>query len=104
MVTICDVARTQTLVQLNDDLVAALDEEAEREGTSRSAVVRQAITAFLAERQRSAIDAAIVEGYTRIPPGQLDEWGDLEAQSDQLAREAMQRLDAEERAAGFGPW
>ena len=29
--------------------------------------------------REAAIDRAIVEGYTRIPPGTPDEWGDVES-------------------------
>lgn len=41
------LARTQTMVQLSDELVAALDDEAERRNMSRSALIRQAVTEFL---------------------------------------------------------
>lgn len=66
------MARQQTLVQLTDELIALLDERAEREGVSRSRLIRDAIERFLAEDRRRAIDDAIVEGYRRIPPGELD--------------------------------
>lgn len=55
------------------------------------------------ERERE-IDRAIVDGYTRIPPGQIDEWGDLEAQVGELSTLALRRLDREERDAGHEPW
>lgn len=34
----------------------------------------------------------------------VDEWGDLDAQTDALTRRAMRDLAEEERAAGFPPW
>jgi metal-responsive CopG/Arc/MetJ family transcriptional regulator len=59
--------RQQTLVQLNDRLLALLDERAARTGSSRSELIRTAIEAYLASDREAAIDAAIVDGYTRIP-------------------------------------
>jgi len=61
------VARQQTLVQLTDELVAQLDERAAKEGRSRSELIREAIEEFLYDERKAAIDAAIIEGYTRIP-------------------------------------
>lgn len=71
--------RQQTLVQLTDDLVALLDERAEREGVSRSQLIRSVLESFLAEDRRRAIDEAIVEGYRRVPPGELDAWAEASA-------------------------
>jgi metal-responsive CopG/Arc/MetJ family transcriptional regulator len=82
------MARRQTLVQLSDELLAALDERASRAGTSRSELIREAIEAYLKQGHDAEIDAAIVDGYTRIPPDD-DPW--IEA----LARESLRRL---------GPW
>lgn len=73
------VARRQTLVQLSDELVALLDERAAKTGRSRSEVIRAAIERELAAEREAAIDAAIVEGYTRIPPPEHDPWADASA-------------------------
>jgi len=81
------VARQQTLVQLTDELLALLDERAAREGVSRSELVRQAIEAFLYDERQAAIDAAIIEAYTRIPD-----------EDDPWAHAAARRSIAEE------PW
>ncbi len=63
------MARVQTLVQLNEELLAALDAlRASTGGRSRSELVREALELYLLQRSAAAIDAAIVEGYTRIPP------------------------------------
>lgn len=59
--------RTQTLVQLTQDLLRRLDERAAREGRSRSALIRDAIEAYLYDETRARIDREIVEGYERIP-------------------------------------
>ena len=70
------VARTQTIVQLSDELLAALDERALRAGISRSALIRAAIDAYLKTGRDAEIDAAIIEGYTRIPPEEHDPWAE----------------------------
>jgi hypothetical protein len=98
------VARVQTLVQLSEELLSALDAEAARRGVSRSALLREAVAAFLADARGAAVTDAVVAGYTRIPPATPDAWGDLEAERDRAAAETLQRLDAEERAAGVKPW
>lgn len=61
------MARTQTLVQLNDELLRRLDERAAREGRSRSALIRDAIDAYLYDEEEVRIDREIREGYERIP-------------------------------------
>jgi metal-responsive CopG/Arc/MetJ family transcriptional regulator len=74
--------RRQTLVQLNDDLLALLDERAARRGRSRSELIREALERYLAEDRDAAIDRAIVEGYTRMPQEE-DPWAEV------LARESI---------------
>ena len=59
--------RTQTLVQLHRDLLTRLDERAAREGRSRSALIRDAIEAYLYDEEQARIDREIREGYERIP-------------------------------------
>jgi hypothetical protein len=66
------VARRQTLVQLDDARLAALDERAARSGRSRSDLIREAVDQWLGSGPDGAIDAAIVAGYKRHPPGELD--------------------------------
>jgi metal-responsive CopG/Arc/MetJ family transcriptional regulator len=61
------VSRTQTLVQLNDELLRRLDERAAREGRSRSAMIRDAIEAYLFDEKKAEIDRQIIAGYERIP-------------------------------------
>jgi metal-responsive CopG/Arc/MetJ family transcriptional regulator len=61
------VARTQTLVQLSDELLRRLDERAAREDRSRSALIRDAIEAYLFDEENARIDREIREGYERIP-------------------------------------
>ena len=73
------VARQQTLVQLTDELLAVLDERAAREGISRSELIRQAIEQFMHDERKAAIDAAIVEAYTRIPQPDYDPWAEAAA-------------------------
>jgi metal-responsive CopG/Arc/MetJ family transcriptional regulator len=68
------VARRQTLIQLDDARLAALDQRAGLTGKSRSELIREAIDLLLGSGDAAAIDAAIVEGYRKHPPGELDAW------------------------------
>jgi Arc/MetJ-type ribon-helix-helix transcriptional regulator len=68
------MARRQTLIQLDDARLAALDERAATSGRSRSDLVREAIDLLLGTGDAAAIDAAIVEGYERVPASELDPW------------------------------
>jgi metal-responsive CopG/Arc/MetJ family transcriptional regulator len=61
------VPRTQTLVQLTEELLRRLDERAAREGRSRSALIRDAIETYLVDEGRDAITRQIIAGYERIP-------------------------------------
>ena len=67
------VARTQTIVQLTDELLTELDARRAREGRSRSELIRDAIEAYLAvDREDRARPSGRRRGYTRVPP---DEFG-----------------------------
>lgn len=89
------------MVQLTEQLVERLDMEATRAGQSRSAFIRQVLSERLAELDANARIERWVEGYRRIPPVTIDEWGDLEAQGDAAGRRLARDLDEEERRAGF---
>lgn len=65
------MARTQTLVQLSDELLAQLDARVAREGGSRSALIRQALADFLRDDVEAEVDRQIVESYTRRPQEDL---------------------------------
>jgi hypothetical protein len=49
-----------------------------------------------AERALLAVEAA--------PNSILDEWGDLDAQTDATTAASMRELEEEERASGLEPW
>jgi predicted transcriptional regulator len=68
------VARRQTIVQLDDERLAALDQRAAATGRSRSDLIREAIDLLLATGDEAAIDAAIVAGYARHPAPEPDAW------------------------------
>lgn len=89
---------TQTLVQLTDDLVRLLDERAAHEGASRSKVVRDILEQELLTQRVAELERRHIEGYRRHPQGEPweDEWGDAEAWSEAVAREAMQAWSREE--------
>lgn len=67
------MARTQTLVQLNDEILALLDERAARERRSRSTLVREALENFLHDELNADVGRRIVDGYRRQP--QTDDEG-----------------------------
>ena len=78
--------RTQTIVQLNDELLRRLDERAAREGRSRSALIRDAIEAHLHGEETARIDREIVEGYERIPETE-EELREAERETREAIRE-----------------
>jgi metal-responsive CopG/Arc/MetJ family transcriptional regulator len=80
------MGRTQTLVQLSDELIDRLDRYRARAGRSRSEVIREAVEQYLAADREREIDRRLIEAYTRQPPRDL--WGE----------EAARRLISEE------PW
>jgi metal-responsive CopG/Arc/MetJ family transcriptional regulator len=66
-----DMGRTQTIVQLSDELLAQLDERVVREGRSRSELIREALADYLAADREAEIDRRIVDAYTRQPQEDL---------------------------------
>ncbi len=89
--------RTQTLVQLTDDLVRHLDRRARARGVSRSAVIRDLLEEGLREDRASAVAERLIEGYGRQPQ-QLaeDAWGDLDRWTEVNVRRNLAGLAAEE--------
>ena len=83
---VAEPKRTQTIVQLNDELLRRLDERAAREGRSRSALIRDAIEAYLHDEEAARIDREIVEGYERIPVTE-EEMAGLEREAREMIRE-----------------
>lgn len=80
------VARTQTLVQLNDELLGLLDERAARERRSRSALIREALEQFLRDERDAEVGRRIAEGYRRHPQTE-DEGAWAEAAARDAVRE-----------------
>jgi predicted transcriptional regulator len=68
------MARRQTLIQLDDARIAALDQRAAASGRSRSDLIREAIDLLLETGDPAAIDAAIAAGYERQPASEPDAW------------------------------
>jgi len=66
--------RRQTLIQLDDARLAALDERAASSGRSRSDLIRQAVDLLLETGDPAAVDAAIVKGYGDHPAPADDRW------------------------------
>jgi len=61
------IARKQTLVQLSDELIEQLDNEASRRGISRSALIREAVTQQMRAANEEELVRQYVEGYRRFP-------------------------------------
>jgi Ribbon-helix-helix protein, copG family len=89
------------MVQLSDDLVKRLDEEAQERGVSRSALIRSVLTDFLKTESLQAKIERYIEGYRRMPPPTIDEWGNLDEQGVRDGARMMREFEAEEEAAGF---
>lgn len=68
------IMRRQTLIQLDDARLAALDQRAAAAGRSRSDLIREAIDLLLGTGDAAAVDAAIVAGYEQSPPRERDPW------------------------------
>jgi metal-responsive CopG/Arc/MetJ family transcriptional regulator len=79
------MARKQVLVQLDEDLLTALDEAATAEGVSRSEVVRQAARMYLLAAYEEVLDRQMEEGYRRTPDG--TQWDDDYARMAREGRE-----------------
>lgn len=84
------------MVQLSEDLLTSLDEEAARLGCSRSALIREAILARLATHREDVRVRTYVEGYRTHP--QSD---DMLEEAERRTAEVARRLDDEEAAAGL---
>lgn len=96
-------SRTQTLVQLTDELVSALDRRAAARGVSRSAVIRELLESALIEDRRTELSRRMIDGYTRQPQHEgRDAWGDLDAWTEVNTRRNLAALVAEEDEPGEG--
>ena len=80
------MARKQVLVQLDDDLVEALDRIAERESTNRSELLRRGARALVMAAELVEADTTLAAAYTEQP-------------QDPVLVEALAR-----HAAGLGEW
>lgn len=61
------MARREVLVQLDDDLVARLDQLAAQLGTSRSELLRRGAAAVITAEDLAAADRELVAAYQRQP-------------------------------------
>ena len=76
-------------VPLTDDLYARLHAEAKRRGEAATQVAREAISTFLTQRERAAIDAE-VEAYARRWAGT---GVDLDKDWEKLGLESLRKLE-----------
>jgi len=54
-------------ILMEEDLIAAVDQEAKRRQLDRSKVIRTALQRFLAESRRHALEQQHIEGYRKRP-------------------------------------
>jgi hypothetical protein len=78
------MARREVLVQLDDKLVAELDDLGQRVGVSRSALLRRGALAVLAADRLAQADERLVRAYEEQPPD-----GALLESSQRLASESV---------------
>jgi hypothetical protein len=62
------MARREVLVQLEDELVARLDEMATRTEVSRSELLRRGAAAILNADELAQADKRLVDAYNKTPP------------------------------------
>ena len=65
--TIWFMGRKEVLVQLDDDLIDRLDQLADKQGTSRSELLRRGAAAVLEAAEHAEADRALQEAYRRVP-------------------------------------
>ena len=74
------MSRKPVLVQLNEDLIAELDQLSQQQGRSRSAVVRDAVERYVVNESDAAKDRRMIEAYRLIPDdGEFDAWAEVSA-------------------------
>jgi metal-responsive CopG/Arc/MetJ family transcriptional regulator len=61
------MARKEVLVQLDDELINRLDRLADKQGTSRSELLRRGAAAVLDAAEQAEADRALQEAYRRLP-------------------------------------
>ena len=66
------VARREVLVQLEDDLVAALDAIASERATNRSEILRRAARLFVDAVDEAKADAELIEAYRKHPQDPIE--------------------------------
>jgi metal-responsive CopG/Arc/MetJ family transcriptional regulator len=80
------VTRERISAQLSQQLFDRLDERAAREGRPRSALIRDAVEAYLHDEERERIGREIVEGYERIPQTE-EELAEADRDTREMLRE-----------------
>ncbi|OAH98209.1 ribbon-helix-helix protein, CopG family [Methylomonas methanica] len=91
-------------LRLPDDVEANLKAEAQLEGKSQSEIARLAITEYLARRERERFMAEMVAAARAMANDPRAKAEALQIAEDfDAADDALDRLIAEERAAGIDP-
>jgi hypothetical protein len=85
-------ARRNLHVPLTDDLYVRLHAEARRRGEAATQVAREAISTFLTQRERAAVDSEM-EAYARRWAGSR---ADLDEGWEKLGLDSLRKLQDEE--------
>lgn len=88
------------MVQLSEELVAALDAESTRRGCSRSGLIREAVIEHLARTSLAADIERYVASYRDVPQAEPDQWGPIDGHVDEATSKMLRSLDADEEAHG----
>jgi Arc/MetJ-type ribon-helix-helix transcriptional regulator len=86
----------QIALRISDELARKLDETLVHGFATRSEALRVAIEEFVERRESTKLDKALTDGYSRLPPTDIDEWGSVEAAHAVAATILARSLDAED--------
>ena len=72
--------------------------------TIRAMTTKERLHKLVDELSEAEADETLRFAVAHHEGRNVDEWGDMDAQTDALFADTMRTLAEEERAAGFGPW
>ncbi|MDO9161180.1 MAG: ribbon-helix-helix protein, CopG family [Methylococcaceae bacterium] len=93
---------TAISLRLPDDIEANLKAEAQLEGKTQSEIARQAITEYLARREKERFMAKMIAAG-RALAADPQAWAESREIAEGLADEGLDAIIAAERAAGIDP-
>ena len=73
------MAMKPTLIHINDEMIADLDQKATTDRVSRSQVIRDAVAAYLETDTAERLAEKVRLAYDAQPLSTPDEWGNMES-------------------------